>query len=329
MIKNNKFHINNLSAVVLMGQSEVLDQLITINKLLKLKTLIIAKKEQEKFINKKFEYKIFNKIDNKFKKFINNNFKIESTIFISIGARYIFKKDTIKNFFLNNLVNFHGTRLPLDAGGGGFSWKIMREDRIDNQLVHLIDSGLDTGPIIDNELSIFPKNCQIPSDFEIFRLKKFLNFYNKFLKKINNGEKFELRPQINYVGRYNPRLKTEIDGLINWDMDSYNLINFINAFDEPYKGASSYINNGKFGKLYLKKAQLHGGDSSNHPFMSGLVSRHDGKWIVISTKSKHMLLVEEILDSSGKNQIKNIKVGDRFYSPIKELNNSKKKRIKY
>ena len=69
MIKNNKFHINNLSAVVLMGQSEVLDQLITINKLLKLKTLIVAKKEQEKFINKKFEYKIFNKIDNKFKKF--------------------------------------------------------------------------------------------------------------------------------------------------------------------------------------------------------------------------------------------------------------------
>ena len=52
-------------------------------------------------------------------------FKKENTIFISLGARYIFKKDTIENFFLNNLVNFRGTRLPLDAGGGGFSWKIM------------------------------------------------------------------------------------------------------------------------------------------------------------------------------------------------------------
>ena len=55
-------------------------------------------------------------------------------------------------------------------------------------------------------------------------------------------------------------------------MDSYDLFNFINAFDEPYKGASTFLNNGNFGKLYLKKVHLHGGDSSNHPFMSGIVS---------------------------------------------------------
>ena len=54
-----------------------------------------------------------------------------------MGARYIFKKNTIDNFFFNNLVNFHGTRLPLDSGGGGYSWNIMREDRIDNQLDQL------------------------------------------------------------------------------------------------------------------------------------------------------------------------------------------------
>ena len=31
------------------------------------------------------------------------------------------------------------------------------------------------------------------------------------------------------------------------------LINFINAFDEPYIGASTYLNNGNFGKLYITK----------------------------------------------------------------------------
>ena len=34
---------------------------------------------------------------------------------------------------------------------------------------------------------------------------------------------------------------------------SYDLINFINAFDDPFKGASTYLNNGNFGKLFIKK----------------------------------------------------------------------------
>ena len=131
---------------------------------------------------------------------------------------------------------------------------------------------------------------------------------------------------MNYLGRYNPRLNTEIDGLINWEMDSYDVYNFINAFDDPHKGASTFLNNGNFGKLYLKKVHLHGGDSSNHPFMSGIVSRHDKNWIVVSTKSKHMLLIEEVLDNKGNNIINQIKEGDRFYTPYKELEKSKSTR---
>ena len=324
MIKNNKFYIENLNTVVFLGQSDVFSKLIKVNNLLKLNTLIITGSHQSKLIDKTIDYKIFDKLDDKFKDFINKNVKVKNSIFISVGARYIFKKDTIENFFLNNLVNFHRTRLPLDSGGGGFSWKIMREDRIDNQLVHLIDEGIDTGPIIDNHLSLFPKHCHVPIDFEVYGLQKFIEFYSGFLKKVKDGKFFDLKPQLNYLGRYNPRLNTEIDGLINWDMDSYDLFNFINAFDEPYKGASTFLNNGNFGKLYLKKVHLHGGDSSNHPYMSGIVSRHDTNWVVVSTKSKHMLLIEEVLDNKGNNIMKNIKVGDRFYTTYEELEKSKK-----
>ena len=326
MINNNYFFIENLNSVVFLGQSDIFSELIKINNSLKLDSLIITSSHQSKLIDKKIDYKIFDTLDDKFKKFINKNIKIKNAIFVSIGARYIFKKDTIQNFFLNNLVNFHGTRLPLDAGGGSISWQIMREDRIDNQHVHLVNEEIDAGPIIDNDLSLFPKHCQIPADFKKYRLEKFIDFYSKFLKKIINGKKFNLKPQIDYLGRYNPRLNTETDGLINWDVDSYDLYNFINAFDEPYKGASTFLNNGNFGKLYLKKAHLHGGDSSNHPYMSGIVSRHDKNWIVVSTKSKHMILIEEVLDKKGNNIISKIKVGDRFYTPYEELEKSKKKR---
>lgn len=329
MLKNNFFYIKNLSSVVLLGQSDIFSELIKINNLLKLKTFIITSSHQSKLIKKKIDFKIFNKLDNKFKNFINNKTKVENTIFVSLGARYIFKENTIKNFFLNNLVNFHGSRLPLDAGGGGYSWRIMREDRIDNQLVHIVDKGLDTGPIIKSHASLFPKKCLIPIDFEKHRLDQFTQFYTHFIKEVKKEKYFQLKPQPTYLGRYNPRLSTEIDGLINWEMNSYDLINFINAFDEPYPGASTYLNTGNFGKLFFKKVQLHGGDSSNHPYMSGIVSRHDGNWILVSTKSKHMLLIEEVLDKNGKNIIKKIKAGDRFFTPSKELEKSKTTRKFY
>jgi len=327
--KNNKFYIENLKNVVFIGQSKIFSEMIKINNMINLKTLIITSSDQSKLIDKKIDYKIFDKLDKNFKDFVKKNVKIKNTIFISLGARNIFKKKTINNFFLNHLVNFHGTRLPYDSGGGGFSWTIMREDRIDNQLVHLIDDGIDSGPIIDNHLSLFPKQCQIPIDYENFRLKKFIEFYEKFIRKIKNGDHYELKPQINYLGNYNPRLNTEKDGLIDWSMCSYDLINFINAFDEPYKGASTYLNNHNFGKLYLKQVQLHGGDRSNHPFMSGIVCRHDKNWIVVSTASKHMLLIEKVLDKKGSNIIQNIKIGDRFYTPYDELKKSREKRTIY
>ena len=178
-------------------------------------------------------------------------------------------------------------------------------------------------------MSLVPRSCQIPRDFENYRWKKFIEFYSEFIKKIKNGNFYDLKPQLNYLGRYNPRLNTEIDGLINWEMDSYDVYNFINAFDDPHKGASTFLNNGNFGKLYLKKVHLHGGDSSNHPFMSGIVSRHDKNWIVVSTKSKHMLLIEEVLDNKGNNIINQIKEGDRFYSPYSKITKARSFKAKY
>ena len=326
MILNNKFYIDNLKNVFFLGETEVFEE---INDTFGIKTLVVTSSHQAHAIAKNIKKSIFDNINDKFKKLVNKNCKIENTLFISLGARYIFKKNTIEKFFLNNLINFHQTRLPLDAGGGLFSWKIMREDRIDSQLVHLVDEHIDKGPIIDNELSLFPPSCRIPIDFKKYHLEKFLKFYKKFIQRIVQGTKFELKPQINYLGRYNPRLNTKVNGFIDWSFNSYDLINFINAFDEHYTGATTYLNNGNFGKLFLKKCHLHGGDTSNHPFMAGIVTRHDTKWIVVSTSGKHMLLIEEILDAKGKNILSLIKPGDRFFTPSNVLDDAKKNRVIY
>ena len=128
------------------------------------------------------------------------------------------------------------------------------------------------------------------------------------------------------MGRYNTRLNTELNGWIDWDLNSYDLINFINAFDDPYLGASTIINNER---VYIKKAQLHGGETPNHPFMAGLISRHDENWIIVSTKDKNSLIVEIVNNNKKKNIIKNLTEGDRFYTPSLKIEKSRKVRVKY
>lgn len=327
MIKDNKFLINNFSNIVIFGQPH--HEIIEVNDKLKISTTVITSMHQSKLMDKKkINFKVFNSIDQNCINFLKKKFNFKKTLFIGLGPRYIFKRETIK-LFENNFINVHNSRLPLDAGGGEGSWTIMREDRISNMCIFLMTEDLDGGPIIDNELSIYPKSCITPLDIKKYSTKRMIKFYETFLKKLLKKNEFELKPQIKYISRYNPRLNTEINGFIDWSLNSYDLINFINAFDEPYKGASTFLNNGNFGRLYIKRAQLHGGDTPNHPFMTGIVSRHDKKWIVVCTSSKHMLLIEDIITENGENIISKIKVGDRFYTPVEKLVSGKSKRIYY
>lgn len=323
---DNYFSISKIKQVVILGGANYFDEVCDINQKLKLRTFIITCSDQNKEFKFKKNVKIFDKLNNDFKDYVKKISKPENTIFISLGSRWIFKKESIQKIFNNNLVNFHCTRLPYDAGGGGHSWKIMRQDRIDSQLVHLVDEGIDTGDLLDSETSIIPHQCQLPLEIENFRIKNFLKFYKKFLENLLRGKKFLKKKQNNFIGRYNPRLNSQINGWINWNYDSVNLVNFIKAFDDPYIGSSTMINNQV---VRLKKVQLHGGDSPNHPFMTGLISRHDKKWLIVSTRDQNNIIVEEVLNKKNQNIIKNLNVGDRFFTPYEYLDKSLNTRIKY
>tara|TARA_B100001057_G_C22730517_1_gene903575 strand:- start:14 stop:1009 length:996 start_codon:yes stop_codon:yes gene_type:complete len=323
MISSNKFFINEIKSVAIIGWCPNIEELIKINKSLNLKTLIITSPNQKKLYKKNLKINVFSKLDNSsFKNFILKNCNIEKTLFLSISSMFIFDKNLI-NFFKNNLINFFPSRLPYDQGRGGFSWHIMREDRISNQLFHLIDEGINTGPIISSETSLFPAECKVPLDYENYKWSEMNLFYKSFIKKVSNKKMFALEFQNKNLKRFNSSLNTEINGFIDWNMNSYDLINFVNAFDEPHKGASTYLNKSNFGKLFIKNAHLHGGDTSNHPFMAGIVSRHDKKWITVSTSGKHMLLIEKVLNNKNENIIDKIKEGDRFITPYQFLDKSK------
>ena len=327
MINNNKFFVKNLSNIVFIGASPILDKLIKFNDSINIKSFVITSSSQSVSLKKDIDYVVHDKFDDEFKNYILKQVEIDNTLFISIESRNIFKKDTI-DFLNNNLVNFHNFRLPLNAGGGGFSWQILRDDRLHNSLVHLVDEGIDTGPIIDHETTIVPNSCITPKDWDEYDLERFEIFYKQLIKKIIGSKDLCLQPQPRYLGSYQPRLSTPHNGFIDWSLESHSLASFINAFDDPFEGASTYINS-TLQKVNIKKITLHGGESSNHPFMSGLVSRHDKDWIVVSTTDKYMLLIREVIDESGKNIINQIKVGDRFFTPEDALTKARKYRARF
>ena len=326
MIKNSEFFLNNLKNIVFLGSLVIDDKFLEINKKYSLNTEIITSPDQ-KNNNQKKNVKVFEKLDKSFEKYISKKFNVKETLFISIASRWIISKKQLENFFRGNLINSHPTRLPIDAGSGGFSWQIMRGDRICNQLFHLVDENLDTGPIIFNRKSIFPNNCKIPKDYYEHHFSEIIKFYEDFIKKMTNGKKFKMMKQSEYLATYNPRLSTNLHGWIDWNYNSINLTRFIAAFDDPYSGASTYLNKRR---VRLKKAHLHGGEIPSHPFASGIILRNDKDWIVISTKDEnHKILVEEVLDEKGNNLIKELKVGDRFFTPYDKLENAKNLRVKF
>ena len=66
----------------------------------------------------------------------------------------------------------------------------MRNDRIDNQLVHIIDEGIDTGPIIKYSSSLYPKDCLMPKEIDNYSLEKFFQFYCSFISDLIEGKSF-------------------------------------------------------------------------------------------------------------------------------------------
>ena len=248
----------------------------------------------------------------------------ENTIGISFGAAWIFKKPFI-DLFTGRLLNCHGARLPQDRGAGGFSWRIMRGEKSGVSLIHQIDIGVDTGNIIIFEEYIFPHSCRYPIDYQKYSIKKYKKLLNNFFSLVKEEKSFISVSQPEYLSTYWPRLATDVHGYIDWNWALYDIEKFICAFDDPYNGASTFLN-GK--KIRLKNCSLSFNDGVFHPFQKGLIYRISDETIFVSTE-QGTLIVNSVLDESGADIKQNLHLGERFYTPIRFLEEAKQFRAIY
>ncbi len=250
--------------------------------------------------------------DNRVDKFIT-----KGTFALSFDAAWIFKKEFIEKF-KGKFLNSHGARLPQYRGGGGYSWQIMRKNRCGYSLLHKIDPGIDTGDIVKFREFIFPPTCNTPNEYFDVSYENDMIMLNEFIEELIKGKDFKTVSQQEYFSIYFPRLNTKKHGFINWNMNTEEIELFICAFDDPYPGASTFIN-GK--RVFLKKVYTEFSDGPFHPFQSGLVYRKSKDALFVATRNG-TLIVKEIIYEDSSSAMGDIKLGDRFYTPQKHIEES-------
>jgi methionyl-tRNA formyltransferase len=130
--------------------------------------------------------------------------------------------------------NIHGSLLPKYRGRTPHVWAIINNESMTGITAHVIDSGCDTGPILDQV------TVQIePNDTGYLVLEKYKNLYFQFLLRVLNQiesgtHSFTIQDEslATFFGRRSPK-----DGKINWDWHKERIRNWVRAQAYPYPGA--------------------------------------------------------------------------------------------
>lgn len=245
---------------------------------------------------------------------------VKASIGIGLGEVYTFNKDTI-SLFSGMLFDFMTIRLPKFRGGAHFTWQILMGDRKGTWNIQLINEEMipgvfDSGEIIRTRNFTIPEKAARPCDyFEVYNTEA-VALLSEFIDEIEGGGNFSAWKLNEEESTYYPRLFTLRHGLIDWSWSLDEIMRFINAFSDPYPGASTFVN-GK--KIFIKTASSSLDEGTFHPFMNGLVYRVSGSSVFIAHRDG-TLIAKEILDEKG--QIHLPSPGNRLHTPAEHLDNA-------
>jgi methionyl-tRNA formyltransferase len=238
----------------------------------------------------------------------------DQTLGIAMGAAWVFEKSVVDMFAKNHFLDFMGIDLPRYRGWAHYTWQILHGSKKGCANLQVILGGKETfhrGPIVKRREYELDDNLKTPKDYFDFIVKEELNFLKVFLQDIKAGKDFELKNLDESESSFYPSLHTKTHGLINWSWTGENIYNFINAFSDPYPGASTFVN-GK--KVFLKDVELIPEQEKYHPFTSGIVVRQNEQGLFVATVG-NLLLLKKVFDEEGKDLVSKIQLGDRLHTP--------------
>jgi len=253
---------------------------------------------------------------------INNNRLIfskikKNTLGLGMGQPWKFKKNLLKKFN-GNFVDFMGIPMPMYRGGAHYSWMILNKNNFGGCFLQNVDEYTQQGYQDTNNYFLkkeykYPKNLLNPKDYFIYSTKIEKNFLIKFLNKIKNPKSYNLIELNKKDSIFFPRLITKINSYINWNLNIDEIVNFINAFSDPYQGATTFLN-GK--KVFLKNAYIYK-KNNFHSFTSGIITNINHQKLFICAKGGIFTATCCLL--KNRKNINKLKIGERLITNFNSL----------
>lgn len=167
--------------------------------------------------------------------------KVSCDILVSINYLFLIEQIVID---LPKILafNIHGSLLPKYRGRTPHVWSIINNEVITGITAHVIDSGCDTGNIIEQvqiEIGLKDTGATILKKYE----DSYFPLVESVLNKVKTNQLITV-PQNNSHATYFGK-RTPEDGLINWSWQRERIYNWIRAQSFPYPGAFTYYLNNR------------------------------------------------------------------------------------
>lgn len=230
----------------------------------------------------------------------------ENTLVLSLGSPFIIRQELI-DLYDGRVINSHGAPLPVWRGGGGFSWRILAGDRRGTVCFHLVSSGIDDGKIIAQRHYEFPPSARYPRDYMAFAQAEERKDLTELLTRLLAGELLTVTEQREEDATYFPRLNTDTQGYIDWQMPGPEVERFVLAFSYPYSGAKSFV---RENPVVIYDAKFVADQMLNHTYFRGLVFRDHADHKYIACEGGYLIVSDEHISANTA-----IVTGDRMHTP--------------
>lgn len=242
-----------------------------------------------------------------------------ATLGLGFGEAWSFGQPLLDRF-AGRLLDLMGVRLPQYRGGAHYTWQILRGNRVgccNLQVINadMVQAEVDTGEIVKSREYLLPPAARIPDDYFRAAVEQEVDFLLEFLAEIDRGVDFSLARLQENFSMFLPRLNTRRHGFIDWAWTAQELERFVCAFDDPYNGASTFLNGRR---VHLKAARAESLDGTFHPFMAGLVYRVSPAAVWACARDGS-LVVQRVEDEAGRDVLVEVKPGMRFATPRPHL----------
>lgn len=232
----------------------------------------------------------------------------------------------ILNLSPNGVVGFHPTPLPRGRGRAPLAWSVLKEKQVGANFF-LIDNGVDSGPILAQELFEIDEN-DYAEDVEIKILEAIKLALDGLLPKLKQGI-LESKPQdaslATYYGRRAPN-----DGCIDWSKSAIKIHRLVRASSKPHPGAITVKEDFK---VVVWKSRLEK-DLKNTGVIGRILLTNNQKELLVQTGDGLLWITEyQVFDFDANLVDESLKVGQKlgYYSDIElykikaEINELKKR----